>query len=89
VLRRSLVTNIYHGLKADARATVRQFPTLIPLRLQLAAILLTVFPTLTSALLHRLLRLAYALNLKRDVSRTRLYMTKSDAPSDRGGSGKR
>jgi glycosyltransferase involved in cell wall biosynthesis len=74
VLRKSLATNIYHGLKADARATVRQFPTLLPLRLQLAAMILTVFPRLTSALLHKLLRLAYALNLKRDVSRTRLYM---------------
>jgi glycosyltransferase involved in cell wall biosynthesis len=75
VLRKSLATNIYHGLKADARATVREFPTLLPLHLQLAAIVLTVFPRLTSALLQRLLRLVYALNLKRNVSRSRLYMT--------------
>jgi glycosyltransferase involved in cell wall biosynthesis len=89
VLRKSLATNIYHGLKTDARATVHQFPTLLPLSLRLAAMVLTVFPKVTSSILHILLRLAYALNLKRDVSRTRLYMTKSGKHHDVGGIGKR
>ncbi len=74
VLRQSLLTNVFHGMKADARATLRQFPALVPTSLRLAARALTVFPKPTSFLLQRLMRLAYALNLKRDVSRTRLYL---------------
>jgi glycosyltransferase involved in cell wall biosynthesis len=76
VLRKSLATNIFHGLKADARATIRQFPTLLPLPLRLAALAMTTFPKTTSAILRTLLSLAYRLNLRQDVSRTRLYMQK-------------
>jgi glycosyltransferase involved in cell wall biosynthesis len=74
VLRQSLATNVYHGLKADARATIRQFPTLLSGSQRWGAFVLTEFPRLTSSVLHGMLWLAYALNLKRDVSRTRLYM---------------
>jgi glycosyltransferase involved in cell wall biosynthesis len=82
VLKKSLATNIYHGLKDDARATIRQFPTLLPRPLRLAAWAATVFPRVTGAVLHGFLRAAYALNLKRDVSRTRLYMTKAGGRGD-------
>lgn len=78
VLRKSLATNVFHGLKADARKTTRQFPTLLPWHLRAAAYLLTVFPKPTSAAMRTLVRLAYRLSLKRDASRGRLYVKKAD-----------
>ncbi|MBN1360267.1 MAG: glycosyltransferase [Sedimentisphaerales bacterium] len=78
VLRKSLATNIFHGLKADARNTARQFPTLLPWHLRGVAFLLTVFPKPTSAAMRCLVHLAYRLGLKRDASRGRLYVKKAD-----------
>jgi glycosyltransferase involved in cell wall biosynthesis len=79
VLRKSLATNVFHGMKADTRETIHKFPDLLPLSLRLGATALTVLPKPTSFVLQRLVRLAYALNLKRDVSRTRLYLKKPPA----------
>jgi len=77
VLRKSLATNVFHGLKTDARATIRQFSALLPWRLRVAASLATVFPKPTSALLRAIVYLAYRLGIKRDVSRSRLHMKNS------------
>lgn len=76
VLRKSLATNVFHGLKADARKTISQFPALLPRFVRLAAYFATVFPKPTSALMRTLVYLAYRLGLRRDVSRRRLYVWK-------------
>jgi hypothetical protein len=79
VLRKSLATNVFHGLKADARATIKQFPVLLPWHLRVAASLATVFPKSSSAMLRALVHLAYRLGIKRDASRSRLYVKKANA----------
>jgi len=68
-LRTCLVTAIYHGCKADARETVRQFPDLLPRRWRWAAYALTVLPRVTLVLAQGLAYLLFKLRLQRQVSR--------------------
>lgn len=68
-LQKTLMRTIYHGFKADARLTVRQFRDFFPWYWRAAAYLLTIFPRVTSAAAKTVAYLRYKLGLERDVSR--------------------
>ncbi len=77
VLRKSLVTTIYHGFREDARTTVRQFSGLFPWYWRFGTYLLTVFPAITSAAAKAFAYFVYKLRLERQVTRRWVY-TKKD-----------
>jgi hypothetical protein len=79
-LRISLMTTMYHGFKADARLTVRQFPDFFPLYWRAATYLLTMFPKVTSATAKTIAYLRYKLGLEREVSRR--WVRSKQAPED-------
>jgi glycosyltransferase involved in cell wall biosynthesis len=69
LLRKSLVTTIYHGYKADARVTVRQFAEFFPWYWRVGTYLLTTFPKPTSMLARAIAYLRYRLGFERHVTR--------------------
>jgi len=69
VLRNSLRTTLFHGLKDDARDCVAKFPDMFSWYIRYAVVLLTVFPRLTSGLMRTISYLRRALGLKREVTR--------------------
>lgn len=73
LMRKSLITNIYHGFKKDARLTVKQFSSLFPWYWRIGIYLLTIFPKLTSTLAHIVAYLRYRLGLEREVTRRWTY----------------
>ena len=77
VLRKSLVTTIYHGFRDDARTTVRQFSGLFPWYWRFGTYLLTIFPAITSAAAKAFAYFVYKMRLERQVTRRRVY-TKKD-----------
>ena len=81
VLRKSLVTTIYHGFREDARTTVRQFSGLFPWYWRFGTYLLTVFPAITSAAAKGFAYFVYKLRLERQVTRRWVY-AKSDSKDD-------
>ncbi len=69
IIRRSLVTNIFHGFKSDARECIKDFGDLLPWFWRFGAVVLTIFPNLTSAIAKRACYFFYKLGLSHDVSR--------------------
>jgi glycosyltransferase involved in cell wall biosynthesis len=77
VLRKSLVTTIYHGFKPDARAIIQQFAGLLPWHWRAAAYILTIFPRATALVARSLTYFGCKLRLDSQVTRRRVY-TKKD-----------
>jgi glycosyltransferase involved in cell wall biosynthesis len=73
ILRKSLLMAIYHGYKADAREIVINFKDMFPLYLQLVTHLLTIFPRLTSRVLHGVAYVGYRLGFEKQVTRRWTY----------------
>jgi glycosyltransferase involved in cell wall biosynthesis len=69
LLRKGLVTTIYHGFKVDARVTIRQFAEFFPWYWRIGTYLLTVFPKPTSMFAHAVAYLRYRLGYEKQVSR--------------------
>lgn len=69
VVMEVLVTAVYHGFKADARKTVRQFPELLPWYWRLGAYILTIFPKLTAKTVQALAYIAYVFGFEKQVTR--------------------
>jgi len=69
VLRKGLVTTIYHGYKADARATVRQFAEFFPWYWRAATYILTAFPKLTSTIARIVAYARHRLGFEHTISR--------------------
>lgn len=69
LLRKSLITTLYHGYKTGARTTVRQFSGLFPWYWRVGTYVLTVFPRFTSRFAHAIAYLRYCLGLEREVTR--------------------
>lgn len=84
ILRNSLLTTLYHGFKADARTTIRQFSEFFPWYWRLATYTLTLFPKVTKTVARVLTYLAHKLRLERQVTRRRFY-PKRLARTDSGG----
>jgi glycosyltransferase involved in cell wall biosynthesis len=78
VLRKSLVTTIYHGFKPDARAIIQQFAGLLPWYWRAAAYILTIFPRATALVARSLTYLGRKLRLDSQVTRRQVY-AKSDS----------
>ena len=78
LLRKGLVTTIYHGYKADARVMVSQFGGFFPWYWRIGTYLLTIFPKLTSILAHTAAYLRYRLGLERQVTRRWTYSRRTD-----------
>jgi len=76
IVRKSLITAIFHGFKSDSRAIASQFPSLLPWYWRLTTRVLTVFPKLTSATTRSLAWLMHKLRLERQVSRRWVYSQK-------------
>ncbi|HUW20441.1 MAG TPA: glycosyltransferase [Sedimentisphaerales bacterium] len=79
-LRITLITTVYHGFKADARATVRQFRDFFPWYWRAATYLLTIFPEVTSAAAKTVAYLRYKLGLEREISRR--WVRSEQAPGE-------
>jgi len=77
ILKRTLKKIIFHGHKQDARETVRQFKDLFPWYWRFSAYALTIFPVLTSNILHSIMYIRYFLGLEDAVSRRWNYSKKS------------
>jgi glycosyltransferase involved in cell wall biosynthesis len=69
LLRKALITTVYHGLKEDAREMVSQFGEFFPWYWRIGAYLLTVVPKLTSMLARAVAYLRYRLGFEKQVTR--------------------
>jgi glycosyltransferase involved in cell wall biosynthesis len=82
ILRQALIPAVYHGFKADARLTIRQFGTFFPWYWRYGAYLLTIFPKATSLAAKFATYLAHKLKLERQVTRRWIYKKTTRKPSD-------
>jgi glycosyltransferase involved in cell wall biosynthesis len=74
LMRDVLLITLFHGLKADARETVRQFPQLLGPQWRIAAYVLTVFPKATAKMMQMIAYFADRLKLVRTVSRRWVHL---------------
>ncbi len=68
-LRNFLLTALFHGFKADARATIGRFREFFPWYWRLATYLLTVFPRFTATSMHVIAYIGRLFGLEREISR--------------------
>ncbi len=73
LLRKSVITAIYHGFKADSRTTVKQFSDLFPWYWRIGTYILTIFPKVTSSILRGVAYARYRLGFERQVTRRWTY----------------
>lgn len=69
MLCEGLLAMVFGGYKKQARQTVKQFPSLIPVHWKVAVYMLTVFPRLTSFLGAKAIKLACLVGIDRKVTR--------------------
>ncbi|MDD5134302.1 MAG: glycosyltransferase family A protein [Phycisphaerae bacterium] len=74
LMRDVLLITLFHGLKADARETARQFPQLLTMRWRAAAYILTVFPNVTAKMMQMIAYFADRLKLVQTVSRRWVHL---------------
>lgn len=74
LMRDVLLITLFHGLKADARETARQFPQLLGSQWRIAAYILTVFPKATAKTMQMIAYFADRLKLVRTVSRRWVHL---------------
>jgi len=72
-LRKSLITSIYRGFKADSRMIVKQFPEFFPWYWRIFTYIFTMFPRVTSNILQGVAYVRYLLGLDRQISRRWIY----------------
>jgi glycosyltransferase involved in cell wall biosynthesis len=82
LVRQALITAIYRGHKADARAMVSQFAEFFPWYWRIGTYLLTIFPKLTSILARAVAYLRYRLGFEKQVSRRWTLPTQMDENAD-------
>ena len=69
LLRKSVMTSIYHGFGQEARITIAEFRQFFPWYWALGVYLLTLFPGVTAGAVQALVYIAYRLGLEKQVTR--------------------
>lgn len=78
ILRKRLITMIYHGFREDARKTTKQFYELLGWRWFCLTHLLTIFPKMTSLVAKSVAYFGRLFRLEREISRRWINLEKTE-----------